>query len=405
MPEAFSITWEAGPSAQIEIFSPELDPATIGHDYRLKFSPPMRKTIRPTPTPLQLGRGELEPIIESLNKLGKAVNTRRAPDPAAAAAKAAAADNAAAASVLAQAQDAGGLLFSLIIPDDVQIELAEENLFLEIGVDEALLEYPWELLHDGTDFLCLKHSLGRFVNVSRAVIPTRDRPEAIGVKPLSVLVIGVPKPQPRKGPAGEDVKFDSLDGVDEETEKVALAIANLGPGTADVKVLRGRDATWTAVANALKTKRYHIVHYSGHAYFDSLTPFNSAIVLDDRNMTTGQIRNFSKQPPVLFFINGCESTVGRGAGTEWKDRYDIFGLARAFLETGAYLLGSRWKVGNVGAAKFAEAFYAELLAEKPLGNAVREARKACKAALPDDFTWASYVYYGDPRLRFRKVGP
>jgi CHAT domain-containing protein len=122
-------------------------------------------------------------------------------------------------------------------------------------------------------------------------------------------------------------------------------------------------------------------------------------------MATGHIKGFCKKPPVLFFVNGCESTVGRGEGTQWKNRYDIFGLARAFLETGSYLLGSRWKIGDQGAAEFAKAFYAELLQEKPIGRAIREARCACKGARPDDFSWASYVYYGDPRLRFRKVGP
>jgi CHAT domain-containing protein len=108
---------------------------------------------------------------------------------------------------------------------------------------------------------------------------------------------------------------------------------------------------------------------------------------------------------VLFFINGCESTVGRGSGNEWKNRYDIFGLARAFLETGAYLLDSRWKVNDKGAAKFAQAFYKEILEEQPFGKAVRKARQVCKESSPaDDFAWASYVYYGDPRIRFCKIG-
>jgi CHAT domain-containing protein len=396
---SYAITWEAGASAQIEIFSPELDAAAAEHDYRLKFSPPMRKTIRPPMTPLQLGRGELGPIIADLNRLGEALNARRAP--AAAGAADAAADAAAAAAVLTQAQQAGGNLYDLIIPPDVQMELAEEDLFLEIGVDEALLEYPWELLHDGTEFLCLKHSIGRFVNVTKAAIPNRNRLEMMSVKPLSVLVIGVGAPQPRVTAAGP-VKYDPLPGVGQETKAVADAIMELGQD-ADVLSLNGAGATWQAVANALKANRYHIIHYSGHASFDSSTPFNSSLALHDRDMTTGHIRNFCKQPPVLFFVNGCESTVARGAGSEWKDRYDIFGLARAFLETGAYLLGSRWKVGDQGAAKFAQALYAELLQEKPIGRAIREARCAFRKANPNDFSWASYVYYGDPRLRFRKL--
>jgi CHAT domain-containing protein len=389
MASGYAIAWEAGASAQIEIFSPELDTAAANLDYRVKFTPPMRKTIRPPLTGLQLGRGQLEPIIESLDRLAGALDGRGV------------AGSAVGSSILNRAQYAGDLLFSLIIPNDVQIELAGDDLFLEIGIDEALLEYPWELLHDGTEFLCLKHSLGRFVNVSRPGIPNAMLPEAMGNKPLSVLVISVPIPQPRDVDA-TNLVYDNLTGVEEETEAIVKAITDLGC-SAKLKVLKGRGADWDSVAQAIKTERYHVVHYSGHAFFNSATPVDSSLVLYDRDMTTGHIRKLCKKPPVLFFVNGCESTVARGTGDQWKNRYDIFGLARAFLETGAYLLGSRWKVGDKGAAKFAEAFYGHMLEEKPLGKAIREARSACKAALPDDFSWASYVYYGDPRVRFRKV--
>jgi CHAT domain-containing protein len=394
MPSGYALAWEAGASAQIELFSPELDLATAERDYRLKFSPPMRRTIRPPMTPLQLGHTELEPIIGGLNRLGQALDARRVPVGGAAAA-------AAGATVLDQAKEAGGNLFSLIIPNDVQIELEGDDLFLEIGVDEALLEYPWELLHDGTEFLCLKHSIGRFVNVGRVTAPKSHKPEAMGIRPLSVLVISVPTPQPRVRPSG-NITYDTLHGVDQETAAVVQAITDLGPN-AELQVLKGANANWNAVVQALKTGRHHIIHYSGHASFDSANPFNSCLALYDQDMTTGHIRNFCKHPPVLFFINGCESTVARGVGNEWKNRYDIFGLARAFLDTGAYLLGSRWKVGDAGAAKFAEAFYAEVLAEKPFGRAIMRARNACKDGPDDDFAWASYVYYGDPRVRFRKV--
>ncbi|RXH15637.1 CHAT domain-containing protein [Bradyrhizobium guangzhouense] len=394
MPSGFAIAWEAGASAQVELFSPDLDGAAADNDYRFKFSPPMRRTLRPPITGLQLGDRELGPIVDRLNKLGEALDARRQPDGTAAAP--AAAGNA----ILAKAQEAGTLLHTLIIPSDVQMELGSENLFLEIGIDEALLEFPWELLHDGTDFFGLTHSIGRFVNVSKATIPSQNRPEPIGIKPLSVLLISVPTPQPRQTATGNLI-YQTLPGAVQETDEITRAITALG-SDAELDVLSGRGATWTAVAMALKSKRYHIVHYSGHAYFDNQKPMNSSLVLDDEDMATGAIKQFCKQPPVLFFINGCESGVGRGTGSAWKNRYDIFGLARAFLDTGAYLLGSRHQVGDGGAAMFAKSFYAQVLNEKPIGTAVREARRACKTA--GDFVWASYVYYGDPRIRFCKVG-
>jgi hypothetical protein len=221
MTAEYLVAWEAGASAQIELFSPELDPDADNSDYRLKFTPPMRKTIRPPLAPLQLGKGHLNPLIGSLNKLSGALYVRGAAGAAAGAPPKP--------SILEQAQEAGGLLSMLIIPNDVQMELSGEELFLEIGVDEALLEYPWELLHDGVEFLCLKHSLGRFVNVSKVGMQGMARPEPIGKKPLSVLLISVSTPQPRQLEGGKVEKYEQLPGVDKETRAIIEAITESEP--------------------------------------------------------------------------------------------------------------------------------------------------------------------------------
>ena len=73
---------------------------------------------------------------------------------------------------------------------------------------------------------------------------------------------------------------------------------------------------------------------------------------------------------MLFFMNACE-TAAAAPGMPWERHYDIFGLARAFLETGAYLVGSRWKVGDEAAAAFASAFYKSLVQASSLGRAVQ----------------------------------
>ena len=62
-------------------------------------------------------------------------------------------------------------------------------------------------------------------------------------------------------------------------------------------------------------------------------------------------------------------------------------------------------VGDAAAAAFADTFYRKLLLEgQPLGQVIRDARKDCKTQMPDyDFSWASYIFYGDPRLCFRRL--
>jgi CHAT domain-containing protein len=167
-------------------------------------------------------------------------------------------------------------------------------------------------------------------------------------------------------------------------------------------LLKDANATYDKVYKAIKNDRYHIVHFNGHAYFNKEKPHLSSLVLFDRDLTTGPILNFfGARPPALFFMNACETAASQSSGTTWEQRYDIFGLARAFLESGGYLVGSRWKVGDDGAAAFAKTFYTALIDGKPLGIAMRDARIACREASEEhDISWASYLFYGDPRLRF-----
>jgi CHAT domain-containing protein len=385
----FKVAWEAGAGAQIEIFSPGLE--ADAYAYRLKFTPPMRRTIRPPMMELTLGAGELGPIRQRLDRLVGVVDARRGGEPADARDR----DD-----VLDQTRVVGEMLFSLIFPDDVQLELSAAELFLEIGMDEPLLEYPWELLHDGEEFLCLKHSMGRFVNVTKPTIPNFTKPSAAGKGILSVLVISVPRPMPR----ADGTPYSPLPAAASETRAILSTLTDLGDA-ARVTLLNGPEATFEAVYNALKgPEHFHIVHFNGHASFNNENPYKSCLALYDIDMTTNPVlKFFGKKPPVLFFMNACE-TAKAGASSNWRDRYDVFGLARAFLDTGANLLGNRWEVGDVGAAAFATTFYAKLADGFPLGTAIRDARRAClKSTTPADFSWASYAFYGDPRLCFRKL--
>jgi len=383
----FSIEWDAGPSAQIEVFSP--DPQQAGSSYRLKFTPPFRSTLRSPHRALQLGPKRLEQFRKGLGDLFAAADAR-------AGAAAGALPNA---EIIENTRSYGGQLLDSIVPQNVQTELRPKDLYLEIGVDEPLIELPWELLHDGSDFLCLKHKVARFVNVSQETPPPGPPPDPWTKGPLSVLIISVPIPQQRPGR-----QFVLLKNAQKETETI-IGILEPLKDAAQYKVLAGQKATIQAVWQEItKGPRYHIVHFNGHAYFDSEQPANSSLVLFDDDMDAGQISNFfSKKPPLLSFMNGCETAVAAAGGETWRNRYDIFSLARAFLNTGSYLIGNRWKVGDEAAAAFAETFYSKLVKGQPLGEVIRGARVACKTQMADDdFSWASYIFYGDPRLCFRR---
>jgi CHAT domain-containing protein len=386
----FSVGWDAGPSSQIEVFSP--DPQTQAGGYRLKFTPPFRSTLRPPQRPLQLTPNKLEFFRKGLSDLFVAAAARGG-----GAAAAPTGDE-----IIKKTKNYGGQLLDSVVPQRVQDVLRAKDLYLEIGVDEPLIEFPWELLHDGTEYLCLKHRVARFVNLSQEMIQSGSLPDPWTEGPLSILVISVPIPQQRPGRP----PFEMLTSVQRETEAILAIIDSLGDA-AKKKVLSGPQATSAAVWEAItQGDRYHIVHYSGHAYFNIEQPTSSSLCLFDEDMEAGDILNyFGKKPPVLSFMNGCETAIMPGGAPTTKNRYDIFSLARAFLDTGSYLIGNRWKVGDAAAAAFADTFYRKLLLEgQPLGQVIRDARKDCKTQMPDyDFSWASYIFYGDPRLCFRRL--
>lgn len=388
MPSRFCLDWHAGPSASLEVFSPPIN--TPDPVYQVKYTPAFRATIRPPVERCSLGPNELAPINEQLEAIVRNVERARG---VTAPGAAAAADNTG-----EQMETLGNLMLQLVVPDYIQADLRVGDQFLDLGIDESLLDYPWELMHDGEDFLCLKHSVGRFVNNCAVPIPSRDRPASrIGsaLDPLRVLIVSVPHAQPRDG-----VTYPALPGAEAEADALVDLLTN--DGHAEVSVLAGHHANFQNVFRTLRDERFHILHFTGHAQFNDAQPRMSGLVLIDKTMTTGAIANFvGRRAPFLCVVNACET----GKVGAWKDRYSIFGLARAFLDTGAYLVGSRWKVSDAAAPVFARQFYEELLIKgRPLGTSLRDARRKCRNDVPaDKFAWASYVLYGDPRVCFRNA--
>lgn len=158
-------------------------------------------------------------------------------------------------------------------------------------------------------------------------------------------------------------------------------------------------ATYVDVRQALASGTYDAFHFAGHGIVRSPDADRSAIRLeagDDLRPAeiSGVLRNMGRSAP-LVFLNSCHGARGgftlAGAG----------GWATSFLDAGAgAFVGAYWAVSDDGAAAFAQAFYRELHAGRPLASAVRTARLAARS--PSDPTWLAYTVYGDPlatRLR------
>jgi CHAT domain-containing protein len=395
MPAHFVLDWFGGSSAVVDLQTEESNGSSR---YLLRYTSPFRPTMRAPRQELPAGQQDLDQIDTELDdfasRLGGALRSGEGPPPAPTLQEA------------SELSELGQQIFEFVLPPVVRSDLRKRDLFVELGTDEGLLHFPWELMHDGDEFVCLKHFVGRYVNLRRTPeVNGRPLPEpGSDLGEMRVLLVGVSSPRPHG-----DRRFDSLPAVDREMEAIMATLGGLG---VRYDYLGGPNATKRNVLRALRTP-YHIIHFSGHAAFDPQDPHRSALVLDDVDLSVGALTaTLAEQHSVLFVVNACETArSGGGEPAEssdplsWRDQYNIFGLARAFLENGAYLLGSRWKLPDESARRFTESFYGSLLGDGvPIGRAITQARAAVKdKAASDDFSWASYVYYGDPRVCFHAV--
>jgi CHAT domain-containing protein len=267
-------------------------------------------------------------------------------------------------------------------------------------------------MFNGSEFLSLRHALGRFINklpeihqdADAATIGRKVTSVASECDPeehLSLLLISVPMPLEREN--GES--YDELEWVREESSAIQDIAKNLKKNV-DVTVLDeciSRRATGDNLRMLLddarkQGRRYHIIHFSGHATYDDRMQTRSSLILEDEDFTTGELHTLLKKiEPVLFFANCCE-----GARIEAAIGHNVFDLASDILTTGCYFLGSRWSIRDSDAHLFATEFYRALLRDnESIGHSVRIARQNCFRA--QNNSWASYIYYGDPRTAFKLI--
>jgi CHAT domain-containing protein len=382
----FALDWNAGATAVIDLEAIEVD------RYRLGFTSPYRSTMRLASSELSASRHDFDDVPKEINELAAAGGflarggggTKERPN-----------------DTLERLANAGRMLLQLALPPYAVNELHGSSLFIELGTDETLHDLPWELLHDGEEFLALKHHLGRFLiqrQTQSGTFAAHELQDHIGA--LRALVICVARPEDRDG-----VSMPLLEAAEQERNDVVEALDDAG---VQVDLLVGPEARKREVLRALR-EPHHIIHFTGHAIASREDPRQSSLVLHDANLTVSTLTaTLAYQRALLCFINGCETAPAMpppdAAGSAWDAQFALFGLARAFLECGAYVLGTRWRLPDLSGLGFARHFYRMLLNERaPFGRAISEARRTLLAEDPEDISWASYIYWGDPRVYFRRA--
>ncbi|HZK05264.1 MAG TPA: CHAT domain-containing protein [Actinomycetaceae bacterium] len=283
----------------------------------------------------------------------------------------------------------GRRMYSLLIPDAMQ-RLIDETDEFPLTITSNNPELPWELLHDGKDFLCLKRMFARMPAGQTFPRRTRETESLTESRNPKVLLI--------HSEAGEP-----LPKAWAEIEAIRERLSSMEPKPL-VTLLTGSDVTSSRLTDELSLGNYDVIHYVGHAGFDADRPHRSYLALASGEQFRAQrVQRLLEGHPVVF-LNACESTRASPQSTGLPTGSTVAqaeGLGSAFVYGGAQAcVGSLWPVFDDTAAQFAITFYEQLIAKRErVGEALREARQRSYYDGADAITWAAYALYGDPAYR------
>jgi hypothetical protein len=299
-------------------------------------------------------------------------------------------------------REMGDLMYRLFLPDTVQEYLRTTTCSLTVATND--LELPWEFMYynhtpdapaegappndDAENFLCLSRPIAR--RLMGRPLPT-DRPPRLD-RPAKRQFLFI------ANPTGD------LPGAEREVTAVVEALKQNWSDLIEVTELKGAEANGRHLNQLLRSDRFDVIHYSGHAFFDDNDPDYSGLLLHGREIFfADKVRRLLGGRP-LVFLNACESAravnESRAAALSYNLQKPAQGLAASFVYGGALgCIGSLWPINDLRAARFAVEFYNQVLEGHLIGEAMRRARIRIKEDAPDEITWAAFVLYGDPTFR------
>ena len=286
--------------------------------------------------------------------------------------------------VLVRIRDVGKAFHERLLTERVKRILHDtEAEYLGLYLDDQLVHIPWELLHDGVRFLCLRFSMGRMVRTRLAVSGAGPRTLA---PPLKMLVITDPE------------------GELEEAQMESRQVLDLMARHADhVDASTGTEAITPAYVRS-KIRNFDLVHFAGHAAYNADQPGESELRLRGGGLKAREIMDLGSSTvmPALFFSNACQTARTEGWGLRQDYHQEIFGLANAFLLSGVrHYVGTFWDMIDEPSRHFALSFYEHLLSGQPIGRAVRLARESLIGQYGEEtVVWAGYLLYGDPTFGY-----
>ncbi len=281
---------------------------------------------------------------------------------------------------------AGQHMFSLVLSEEVKRTVFGPGGPTAVSLDVQDHDLPWELLHDGVDFVAKRIALARHV-----IRPMRSTRYA-GRRTVRVVIVGDPTDDLCE--ARREAQL-----VKSQCTKALNRLTATFDIESEVVMLCGADATKDKVLFDYlmdSSEPIDIFHYAGHARLDAQSPDRSGLVLADGDLRGYEARSLASEP--LVFVNGCRAGHASGGRPTYGT---VSGLASEFLAGGAACyIAPLWSINDEVARRFAEVFYSALVGGETVGCAILAAKQ--QAGDTDSF---AYVLYGDLEERLALFSP
>lgn len=287
-------------------------------------------------------------------------------------------------------QEAGQQLYHSLLPLPIKEKISNtEAKHLSLIIDDSLIGIPWEIMHDGEEFLCLRFNMGRRIFTSHSQREKQDQKLDPQIKMLILA-----------NPTGD------LPRSYEEGLELSEALKQLSESL-DL-YFKTKDITIANISRQLLD--FDILHYAGHAVYNSDTPDLSGWCLKDGTFTAQKIMELSggkRNFPSLIFSNACHS----GQTTKWsilqpdeQKNPNAFDLVNAFLRCGVrHYIGTLKCITDPSSLDLALQFYNFILESNTIGESLRLARlRMIEKYGRDNLIWAHYVLYGNPVISYIK---
>jgi hypothetical protein len=302
---------------------------------------------------------------------------------------------------LDEVKKVGGSILSTMLSKSMLSMIGEDQPeFLTFEIDRDVLMIPFEILHDGEDFLCLNRSMSRWIleEYGSVIDEGKDKrvPRVRGDgEPITILLVE----------SKVEGKLSSTMSYEEQLEDFLTDSKSFGDVAVKVESLRGEIDKQTVMQH-LSSGKYDIVHLIGSAEVSSGDPTASSWLFIDGEIRGNELaRLFRNGYPQIVLTYVCAPPWGRAWDGKQQDR---------ILHTLAYgvkIAGPECFVGAVtdgmteSTLALTKSLYEELIKNnRPVGEALKEARlQLIKAKGLEDDSWMKPILYGNPAKTTAKL--